>query len=164
MSKRCPGSRVATHVCLVVMRALHPAAAAQVAELLVSAAAEFADQRAPAQLAPIGLPVRRGRVALGRVRAALGPGACPAVDVVAGFATAVWLGRPGTDPPALGRLSWRSQSPLDARGRVVLDRRTRLYLAVGDPAAFDVVPLAARCGALFLVPVEDFDRRLAELS
>ena len=56
MSKRCPGSRVATHVCLVVMRALHPAAAAQVAELLVSAAAEFADQRAPAQLAPIGLP------------------------------------------------------------------------------------------------------------
>ena len=59
---------------------------------------------------------------------------------------------------------WRTTAPFDARGRVVLDRRARAYLAVADPAAFDAVVLAPSGGGLLLVPVEGFDRRVEALA
>ncbi len=86
------------------MRALRPGPdAPQLSELLVSAAAALtapaAGTAAAAIFAMAGLPVRGGRVSLGRQRQALGPGACDEVVVVAGFETAVWVGRPEQSPP-----------------------------------------------------------------
>jgi hypothetical protein len=115
-------------------------------------------------LAPLGLPVRQGRLALGRLRGALGPEASGEVEVAAGFATAAWLAHPGLRPPDLGRLVWTAIAALDGRARIVLDRRVCAYLAVDDPANFEVVPLKAQGGGLLLVPVEDFERRLTGIG
>ena len=150
------------------MRALrHGPDAPQLAELLVSAAAALAapgSGEGAAALAVVGLPVRGGRVCLGRQREALGAGACDEVAVVAGFQTAVFLGCPAQPPPPLGRLSWRTTSGIDGRGRVVLDRRARTYLAVADPAAFEVVVLRPPGGGLLLVPTEGFEQRLEAVT
>jgi hypothetical protein len=136
----------------------HPDA---LAELLMSAADALAAPPTRLRtLAPLGMPVRQGRLALGRLRGALGPEACRDVEVAAGFGTAAWLGHPGLRPPDLGRLVWTAIAALDGRARVVLDRRVCAYLAVDDPANFAVVPLKAPWGGLLLVPVEDFERRL----
>ena len=86
------------------MRALrHGPDAPPLAELLVSAAAALAapavGEAAAATLAMVGLPVRAGRVCLGRQRETLGTGACDEVAVVAGFETAAWIGLPGQSPP-----------------------------------------------------------------
>lgn len=116
------------------------------------------------QLAVVGLPVRSGRVCLGRQREALGPGACSEVAVVVGFETAAWVGRKDQSPPLLGRLCWHATSTLDGRGRVVLDRRARAYLAVEDPAAFHVVVLRPTGGGLLLVPTESVQRRLQAVA
>src|SRR5262245_21241042 len=75
-SKRCPKLRAVSHVLPGAMRAPfdpRPAASAspvRLAELLVSAAATLSST-APsgaAGLAPAGMPVRQGRLHLGRVR------------------------------------------------------------------------------------------------
>jgi hypothetical protein len=77
-----------------------PATGARLAELLMSAAAELIE--APrADLAPMGIPVRDGRLSLGRLREVL-PRDEP-LEVVAGFATAFWIGPPGSRAPDLGR-------------------------------------------------------------
>ena len=71
---------------------LSPAVGARLAELLVSAAAELTE--APrADLAPTGIPVRDGRVTLGRLRELLPRH--ESLEVVAGFAAACWVGSPG---------------------------------------------------------------------
>lgn len=138
------------------------AAIGRVAELLVSAAAELSGAApTPAQLAPMGVPVRRGRMYIGRFRDRL---QAEALTAVAGFATAIWLG-PVSGVPTFGGLSYRAAVSVDARGRAHLDRRVRSWLAVGDPHAFDVVvvPDADDVG-VWVVPVEDFARRWSAIS
>jgi hypothetical protein len=128
------------------------------AELLVSAAAQLAHpDRSRSVLAPAGVPVRRGRLHLGRLRGVLDAGG--PVTVVAGFSTGCWLGPRGAGPPDLGKLVYRSETSIDARGRVVLDLRVRAWLGVTDPAAFDVVTVPAPEAGLLVVPVEEFARR-----
>ena len=55
--------------------------------------------------AHVAVPVTEGRVALGRVAAAVGVEALGAVQVVAGLRSACWVGPPGVPPPDLGRLA-----------------------------------------------------------
>lgn len=117
-----------------------------------------------AGLVPAGMPVRQGRLHLGRVRRWL-----PAdgeVVVLAGFGTACWLGSLEVAPPDLGRHVHRSLATVDARTRVVLGRRTRAWLAVTDPAAFEAVtlPWGWDCEGLLVVPVEDYARRLEAVT
>lgn len=81
-----------------------------------------------------------------------------------GFETAAWVGRHDQLPPPLGRLCWHAISTVDRRGRVVLDRRARAYLAVADPAVFDVVVLRPAGGGLLLVPTEGVERRLQAVA
>jgi hypothetical protein len=83
--------------------------------------------------------------------------------VVVGFETAAWVGRHDQSPPPLGRLCWHASSTLDGRGRVVLGRRARAYLAVDDPAAFDAV-LRPAGGGLLLAPTEAVERRLQAVA
>ncbi len=140
---------------------LSPAVGARLAELLVSAAAELTD--APrADLAPTGIPVRDGRVTLGRLRELLPRH--ESLEVVAGFAAACWVGSPGDRAPELGRLNYRGRSGIDRRGRVLLDHRARTWLNVEDPNRFDVVAFAPAAGGILIVPVEDFARRWAVIS
>jgi hypothetical protein len=137
-----------------------PGARAALAELLVTAAAELATPLPPLPV-PAGRPVTRGRVALGRYRAIVAPhGTC---TVAVGFATAVWLGPPGASPPPLPGLIHRDTAAIDARGRAVLSRAVRAYLAVTDPEGFDTV-VAAAGGGLLLIPCEDFARRQREVA
>jgi hypothetical protein len=78
------------------------------------------------------------------VRLLLGPpSADQPVTVVVGFATGRWVGRPDQRPLALGRLSYRAVTRIDQRGRLVLDRRVRVYLAVAVSDDFAVVTLSA---------------------
>jgi hypothetical protein len=135
----------------------------RLAELLVSAAATLATPPGVpggAGLAPAGMPVRQGRLHLGRVRRWLPPDG--EVVVLAGFGTACWLGSPDVAPPDLGRHVHRSLAVIDTRNRVVLGRRARAWLAVADPAAFEAVtlPLGWDGEGLLVVPVEDYARRL----
>jgi hypothetical protein len=136
------------------------------AELLVSAAATLATPAVPGAtgLAPAGMPVRQGRLHLGRVRHWLPPDG--SVVVLAGFGTACWLGSPDLAPPDLGRHVHRSLATIDTRNRVVLGRRTRAWLAVADPASFEAVtlPLGWDCEGLLVVPVEDYARRLEAVT
>jgi hypothetical protein len=145
------------------MSALEHVPPGQLAELLMSAAAQLAEPGSTrAALAPAGIPIRRGRLHLGRLRAMVN-GAEP-VAVLAGFSTACWLGPRHGTAPNLGRLAFRSEARVDARGRVVLDLRVRAWLGVADANAFDVVAVPAVEGGLLVVPVEDFARRWEAIS
>jgi hypothetical protein len=115
-------------------------------------------------LAPAGMPVRDGRLHLARLREWL-----PAGDrlvVVTGFATACWLGAAVAEPPGLGRHVHRSAARIDHRGRVVLDRRSRAWLAVADRARLEAValPVSWDCGGLLVVPIEDYARRFEAVT
>jgi hypothetical protein len=141
-----------------------PAASpARLAGLLVSAAASMNETPVPAgagRLAPAGTPITNGRLAVGRLRHWL-----PAdgrLVVLVGFATACWLGPPDAKPPDLGRHVYRSTTAVDGRGRVLIDRRSRAWLATADPASFQAIalPLAGDGGGLLVVPVEDYARRI----
>lgn len=132
-----------------------PPSAARLAGLLVTAAAELSDTAtAPSVVALPGAPVRSGRLNLGRLPSRL-PAAGP-VMVVAGFVSACWVGALSESHPELGRLVYRTDTRLDARGRIVLAGRARTWLGVADPASFEVVPMSAAGGGVLLVPVEDF--------
>jgi hypothetical protein len=138
-----------------------PAAGARLAELLMSAAAELAE--APrTDLAPMGIPVRDGRLSLGGLREVLPTD--ETLEVVAGFATACWIGPPGSRAPDLGRLTYRSRTGIDRRGRVMLDYRARTWLAVADANRFEVVAFPAQEGGIVVMPVEDFARRWEVVS
>jgi hypothetical protein len=114
-------------------------------------------------LVPAGSPVVSGRVHLGRLRSRLpvdGP-----VAVLVGFGSLVWLGDPGeVTPPDLGRMAYRSEVTVDRRGRVVLDRRARAWLAVEDPTSFEALVMSAPAGGVLVVPVEDFGRRIEAVT
>ena len=112
-------------------------------------------------LVPAGSPVVSGRVHLGRLRAEL-----PAdrLSVLVGFGTLVWLGDPEATSPELGRMVYRGEASVDQRGRVVLDRHARGWLAVADPGAFEALVMAAPTGGVLVVPVEDFGRRVSEVT
>jgi hypothetical protein len=81
------------------------------------------------------------------------------VAVAAGFASAVWIGPPATPPPHLGRLAYRTETPVDRRGRLLLDFRVRSSLGVANTLLFEVVIVPAGVGGLLIVPVEDFSQR-----
>jgi hypothetical protein len=130
-------------------------AAVRLVEAVMSASAGLA--RAGTPLTPPGVPVRSGRVHLGRLRPRV-PAGGP-VTVVAGFATVCWLGGPDASPPDLGRMVYRAETTPDRRGRVVLDRRARAWLAVATPGEFEAVVMAAPSGGVLVVPVEDYARR-----
>jgi hypothetical protein len=126
----------------------------------MSAAAELGDAvvRGPLALMPPGAPVSAGRVHVGRLRSrlpALGP-----VQVVVGFGSVCWLGGPDDRPPSLGRMVYRAEAGIDRRGRLVLDRRGRAWLAVADPGAFEAVVMPAPAGGVLVIPVEGFSGRL----
>lgn len=95
----------------------------------MSAAAELAEAPRP-DLTPTGIPVRDGRLTLGRLRELLARD--ETLEVVAGFATACWIGPPGAGAPDVGRLTYRSRTGIDQRGRVMLDYRVRARLSVAD--------------------------------
>jgi hypothetical protein len=129
---------------------------ARLAELLVSAASHVSAPPAGG-LVPAGIPVRDGRLHLGRLRGLLdGDGR---LAVVAGFATGAWIGPPATSPPDLGRLTYRTDTSVDRRGRVLVDFRVCRWLAVTDTHAFEVVVVPADPGGLLIVPAEGFARR-----
>lgn len=115
-----------------------------------------------AAAAPLGVPVRAGRLHVARVRQWL-PSDGP-VAVVAGFASACWLGSPETKAPDLGRLAYRSLTAVDSRGRVVLDRQVRAWLAVADTASFEVAVMPLQPTGVLVVPVEDFARRFEAVT
>jgi hypothetical protein len=145
------------------MSALDQVPPTRLAELLVSAAMRL-NEPSPGlvHLAPMGMPVRRGRLHLGRLRALLetsGP-----LVVAAGFATACWIGSTETSGPNLGRLGYRGETSVDSRGRLLLDLRVRAWLGVEDPMCFDVIAVTAVTGGLLIVPVEEFARRWEVIS
>jgi hypothetical protein len=125
----------------------------------VSAAAELDSVPAGPVLVPAGVPVRSGRVHVGRLCAALPRSG--RVRVLAGFRTVAWLGGPEDSPPGLGPMPYRGTAEVDGRGRVVLDRQARAWLAVTTPGAFGAVVMPAPGGGLLLVPVEDYAERVA---
>jgi hypothetical protein len=137
-----------------------PATGARLAGLLVSAAAELTDVPRSG-LAP-GIPVRDGRFSLGRLREVVS--SREALDVVAGFSTACWIGPPEIRVPDLGRLTYRSRTGVDRRGRMMLDYRVRVWLSVEDANAFEVVAFPAEAGGILVMPVEDFARRWEVIS
>lgn len=127
----------------------------------MSAAAEFT--QAPRRgLAPMGIPVRDGRVSVGRLRELLPRD--ETLELVTGFDLACWIGPRAAQAPDLGRLTYRSRSSVDYRGRVPLDYRCRTWLAVADPNRFDVVAFPAEAGGIVIMPVEDFARRWEVIS
>ena len=117
---------------------------------------------AAGSLVPIGVPVRRGRLYLGRLRSMFD--ISEPLTVAVGFATACWIGARGVAMPDLGRLGYRSTTDVDSRGRVVLDHRVRAWLGVADPLCFDVVIAPAADGGLLIVPVDEFARRWQAIS
>ena len=145
------------------MSAPDPVAAGRLAELLVSAAERLAAPTPPSVvLAPMGVPVRSGRLHLGRLRSLVA--ADVPLTVAAGFGTACWVGETGAVTPNLGRLGYRTTTVVDGRSRIVLDRRVRTWLAVEDERAFDAVTIPAPDGGILVVPVEDFARRWEVIS
>jgi hypothetical protein len=127
----------------------------------MSAAAELAEVPR-AELAPMGIPVRDGRVSLGRLRELLPQD--ETLEVVVGFAVACWIGPAGVRAADLGRLTYRSRTGVDRRGRAMLDYRARTWLAVQDPSRFEVVAFPAEAGGILVMPVEDFSRRWEVIS
>lgn len=68
-------------------------------------------------------------------------------------------------PPDLGHHVYRSTTELDPRGRLVLDRRSRAWLAVTSPAEFPALAIpTSEQGGLLIVPVQDDGRRLEAVS
>lgn len=133
------------------MSALDPLPPARLAELLVSAAARLSDPAPPGPvLVPMGVPIRGGRLHLGRLRGQLDP-AVPVV-VAVGFGSACWLGSEGAPAPGLGRLAYRVVTSVGGRGRAVLDRRVRTWLAVEDEASFEAVTVPAPNGGYWSCP------------
>jgi hypothetical protein len=112
-------------------------------------------------LIPAGSPVVAGRVHLGRLRSRL-PVTGP-VTLLAGFGTLAWLGDASLSP-ALGSMVYRSEVAVDRRGRVVLDRHARSWLAVADPASFEALVMPAPVGGVLVVPVDDFARRVEAVT
>jgi hypothetical protein len=145
------------------MSALDRSSPERLAELLVTAASHLtsASSTRPA-LAPMGIPIRCGRLHLGRLRGLLE--SAEPVAVTAGFGTAVWLGSRDVSPPDVGRLAYRTETQVDNRGRVVLDLRVRAWLAVEDPMSFEAVAVPAEWGGLLILPIEDFARRWEVIS
>jgi len=86
------------------------------------------------------------------------------LEVGAGFSSACWIGPPGSRAPDLGRLTYRSRTGVDRRGRVMLDYRARTWLAVDDANRFEVVAFPAEAGGILVMPVEDFARRWEVIS
>lgn len=95
----------------------------------MNAAAEFTDAQR-AGLAPMGIPVRDGRISIGRLRELLPRD--EVLELVAGFDLACWIGPGDARAPDLGRLTYRSRTAIDRRGRVPLDHRARTWLAATD--------------------------------
>ena len=58
----------------------------------------------------------------------------------------------------------RGETTIDGRGRAVLDRRTRAWLAVKDPTRFEVMLMPVGSGGVLVIPIEDFTRRWAEVN
>jgi len=86
------------------------------------------------------------------------------VLVRVGLRSVCWVGLDHQPTPDLGRLLHQVVTRLDVRRRLVLDRRIRGFLGVVDASAFDVVVVALPTGGALLVPVEDFDARVARVS
>jgi hypothetical protein len=83
---------------------------AELAQLLMNAATHLSSlDGARRPLVPAGIPIRRGRLHLGRLRSCLDGADTVAVSV--GFASAAWVGRPTESAPNLGRLGYRSEGP-----------------------------------------------------
>jgi hypothetical protein len=127
-------------------------------------ASALTEQSAPtdAQYAPLGIPCLHGRVSVKRFRDRLGDDPTT-LTVLAQFAGVCWVGQPA-DAPMLSGLVLPRTSGLDGRGRLGIDRPARLRLMVPDIAAFHVVPVHAPGGGVFLVPVNDFVRRVQGVS
>jgi hypothetical protein len=146
------------------MRALSqfplPPGTARLAEALMTAAAVELSRPlpSPALPRPAGVQVRSGRLNVGRVRRWL-PAPDGVVTVLAGFGTAAWLGPHDVPCPRLGRLVCRSDTRIDRRGRVVLGRQVRAWLAVADAMLFEAVLMPVPTGGVLVVPVEGFARR-----
>lgn len=104
-------------------------------------AVETMDTPASGGLVPVGVPVVSGRVHLGRLRSHL-PADRP-IAVVVGFGSLVWLGALDEAAPDLGRMVYRSVVRADHRGRVVLNRQARAWLALPDPASFEALVMPA---------------------
>ncbi|MCU1388070.1 MAG: hypothetical protein JWL72_1408 [Ilumatobacteraceae bacterium] len=145
------------------MSAVQHTSPAQLAELLMIAASTLAEPDPNlGSVVPIGIPVRRGRLHLGRLHTLFETSEPVVVGV--GFATACWLGRRGMPMPELGRLCYSTETDLDQRGRVVLDRRVRAWLGVDDPMCFDVVTAPTGDGGVLIVPVAGFAKRWKAIS
>jgi hypothetical protein len=145
------------------MSAVHDTSPHQLSELLMIAASRLADEdRAGGALVPTGVPVRRGRLYLGRLRTLLD--SAEQLTLGVGFATACWIGPAGTSMPELGQLRYATAIEVDPRGRLVLDRRVRSWLAVDTPMCFDVITAPATEGGVLVVPVDGFARRWQAIS
>jgi hypothetical protein len=139
------------------MSALEPDTT-ELAQLVMNAATHLSSLDGVTPAAdPVGIPIRRRRLHLGRLRWFLD--GVDTVAVAVGFASAAWVG-PRTEPaPNLGRLGYRSETRIDERGRLVLDLRVRNWLGVANPLAFEVVVVPASPAGLLVIPVEDFAHR-----
>lgn len=84
--------------------------------------------------------------------------------MVAGFATACWLGAGDDEPPGLGEMVFRGEVSVDRRGRVVLGRQALSWLAVPDPAVFDAVVMPAPVSGLLVIPTDRFAERAAAVT
>lgn len=125
-------------------------------------AVETVDAPASAGLVPVGVPVVSGRVHLRRLRSRLR--AERPITVAVGFGSLVWLGASDETEPVLGRMVYRTEVQADRRGRVVLDRQARAWLALPDPAVFEALVVPAPGGGVLVVPVDGFTRRVAVVT
>lgn len=124
-------------------------------------AVEAVEAPAGGGLVPVGVPVVSGRVHLGRLRSRV-PTAGP-ISVTVGFGSLVWLGDPGAAPD-LGRMVYRTELRADRRGRLVLDRQARAWLALADPVSFEALVMPAPDAGVLVVPVDGFARRIAAVT
>ena len=94
------------------MPTIHDTPPQHLAELLMIAATRLTEpDPAAGSMVPIGGPVRRGRLYLGRPRTYFGPTEHLVLGV--GFATACWISAPGTAMPGLGRLRYSTDVEVD---------------------------------------------------
>ena len=125
-------------------------------------AVEAVEAPAGGGLVPVGMPVVSGRVHLGRLRSHL-PADGP-IAVLVGFGSVVWLGAPDATAPDLGRIVYRTVVQADRRGRVVLDRQARAWLALPDPMIFEALVMPAPTAGVLVAPVDGFTRRVAAVT